>query len=230
MFRLMLVFVSAFITTNAPHAEPQWQTHESIYDIVKSYVAQNINTTAAEYEITVLPLMNRLNLPLCSQPIEGFAPNLPKAGRMSISVRCNGAKKWAIFVSATITPFENVVILTQPLQHGDTVTNQAILARKDVSQLHNNYLTQLSQIMNKQVLRNLPVGTIVTAKDLVEPKLVKRGDRVLITSNQAGITIKMNGVAESDGSKGQTIRVKNQNSARIINAVIVEMGVVRVSQ
>ncbi len=229
MFRLMLVFASAFITTNAPHAEPQWQTHESIYDAVKSYVAQNINT-ATEYEITILPLMDRLNLPLCSLPIQTFAPNLPKAGRMSISVRCNGGKKWSIFVSATITPFENVVILTQPLQHGDTVTNQATLVRKDVSQLHNNYLTQLNQIVNKQVIRNLPVGTIVTAKDLVEPKLVKRGDRVLITSNQAGIAIKMNGVAESDGSKGQTIRVKNQNSARIVNATIIDAGVVQVSQ
>ena len=226
----MLVFASAFMTMNAPHAEPQWQTHESIYEVVKSYVAHNINTTA-EYDINVAPLIDRLNLPLCPQPIEAFAPNLPKAGRMSINVRCNGDKKWSIFVSITITPFENVIILTQSMQRGGTVTEHHVtLARKDVSQLRDAYLTQLDHVINKQVARNLSAGTIVTAKDFVELKLVKRGERVLITSDSAGLAIKMNGIAQTDGSKGQVIRVKNQNSERIINATVTDVGQVSVSQ
>ena len=230
MNRLMLVFASVFMTMNAPHAEPQWQTHESIYEAVKSYVAQNINTTA-EYEITLTPLMDRLNLPLCSEPIQAFTPNPLKTGRSSINVRCNVGKKWAIFVPAMITPFERVVISTQPLQKGETVTERQItLARKDVSQLHGNYLTQLSQVVNKQVARTLPVGTVVMLKDFVEPKLVKRGERVMITSDRSGIAIKMNGIAQSDGSRGQMIRVKNQNSERVINATVIDSGQVSVSQ
>ncbi len=230
MIRLMLVFASVFMTMNAPHAESQWQTHESIYEAVKSYVAQNINTTA-EYEITLVPLMDRLNLPLCSQPIQAFTANPLKTGRSSINVRCNVGKKWAIFVPATITPFEQVVILTQPLQSGEAVTERQItLARKDVSQLHGNYLTQITQVLNKQAIRTLSVGTVVVLKDFVEPKLVKRGERVMITSDRSGIAIKMNGIAQSDGSRGQMIRVKNQNSERIINATVIDSGQVSVSQ
>ena len=231
MFRLMLIFASAFfITINAPHAEPQWQTHESIYEVVKSYVAHNINTTA-EYEINVVPLIDRLNLPLCPQPIQAFAQNLPKAGRMSINVRCNGDKKWSIFVSITNTPFENVIIMTQSLQRGEIVAERHVtLARKDVSQLHDAYLTQLNHAIGKQVARNLSAGIIVTVKDFVEPKLVKRGERVVIVSDSAGLAIKMNGIAQTDGSKGQIIRVKNQNSERIINATVTDVGQVSVSQ
>lgn len=230
MTRFILIFAIALFT-NATHAEPEWQSHESIYEVVKSYVAQNINTTA-EYEINLVPLMDRLNLPLCPQPIQAFTPGVVKAGRTSVNVRCNsGSKKWAIFVSTMITPFDRVVVLTQPLQRGEPILEKHItLARKDVSPLHGNYLTQFDGVLNKQVGRNLPAGTIITTNDLIEPKVVKRGDRVVIISDKAGIGIRMNGIAQSDGTRGQMIRVKNQNSERIINAVVTDVGQVTVSQ
>lgn len=38
----------------------------------------------------------------------------------------------------------------------------------------------------------------------------------------------MNGVAMMDGIKGQSIRIKNENSGRIINATVIEPGLVSV--
>lgn len=228
MFKLILFFVTAFAFVNATHAEPQWQTHESIYEAVKAYVAQNINTTA-EYEINIVPLASRLNLALCERPMDVFAPNLLKAGRAAINVRCSTGKKWAIFVPVIITPFENIVVLTQNMQHGDKVTEHHVaLARKNVTQLHNNYLTDITQVINKQVSHNLSVGTVITQKDLFEAKLIKRGDHVVMTSSSLGIAIRMNGIAQSDGSRGQVIRVKNQNSERMVNATVIDTGVVDV--
>lgn len=230
MTRFILIFAIALFFTNAPHAEPQWQSHESIYEAVKSYVAQNINTTT-EYEINLVPLKETVHLSLCSQPIQVSTPNLVKAGRTSVNVRCNTGKTWAIFVSITVTPFEKIVVLTQPLQHGDTITERQItLARRDVSSLHDNYLTQLDAVLHKQVTRNLATGTILMAKDVIEPKLIKRGERVVITAEKTGIGISMNGIAQSDGSRGQVIRVKNQNSERVINAIVTDVGKVSVTQ
>jgi flagella basal body P-ring formation protein FlgA len=230
MTRFIVIFAIAFLNINAPHAEPQWQSHESIYEAVKSYVAQNINTTT-EYEINLVPLVDHLNLPLCSQPIKVFTPNLVKPGRTAVNVRCNVGKTWATFVSVMVTPFENVVVLTQPLQRGETVTARHVsLVRKDVSSLQGNYLTQLDSILNKQVVRNLPTGTVVFPKDVVEPKLIKRGERVVITASKSGLGISMNGIAQSDGSRGQLIHVKNQNSGRVISAVVTDVGQVSVTQ
>jgi flagellar basal body P-ring formation protein FlgA len=227
MKRFILIFAFALLTTNAPHAEPQWQSHESIYEAVKSYVAHNINTTA-EYEIN---LMAQVKLPLCAEPIKASTPNLLKAGRTAVNVRCNVGKTWAIFVSAMIIPFDQVVVLDQPLQRGETITPRHVkLVRKDVSSLHTNYLTQLDVTFDKQAGRNLTAGTVITPKDFVEPKLVKRGDRVAITAEKSGIGISMNGIAQSDGSRGQSIRVKNQNSERVINATVIEIGKVSVTQ
>lgn len=230
MTRFILIFAMAFLNVNAPHAEPQWQSHESIYEAVKNYVAQNISTTT-EYEINLVPLMENLHLTLCPEPLQVFTPNLLKAGRTAVNVRCNVGKKWAIFVSTIITPFEQIVVLTQPVQHGEAITQHHItLVRKDVSSLHGNYLTQFEAVLNKQSVRNLTAGTVVTPKDLVEPKLIKRGERVVITAEKSGIGIRMNGVAQSDGSRGQVIRVKNQNSERVINATVTDVGQVSVTQ
>ena len=230
MIRLMFFFVIAFASNNAPHAEPQWQTHESIYESVKSYVAQNINTTA-EYEINIAPLSDRLNLALCNEPLQLFSTKLMSSGRSTVNVRCNLGKKWAIFVSVTITPFDSVVILTQPLQRGELVTQTALaIVRRDVSQLRGNYLTNIESVLNKTTTRTLVAGSVVSKKDFIEPKLVKRGDNVVISKNTLGIEIKMNGVAQSDGIRGQIIRVKNQSSNRVINAIVIDAGQVSVSR
>lgn len=175
-----------------------------------------------------MPLASRLNLALCEQPMEVFTPGLLKAGRVAVNVRCSVGRKWAIFVPVTITPFENIVVLTQNMQHGDKVTqNHVALARKNVTQLH-NYITDLTQVLDKQVSHNLPVGSVVTPKDFFESKLVKRGDHVMMTSTSSGIAIRMSGIAQSDGSRGQVIRVKNQNSDRTVNATVIDAGVVDV--
>ena len=230
MIRFLVVFAIALMTMNAPHAEPNWQTHDSIYEAVKGYVANNINTTA-EYEINIVPLTDRFNLHLCPAPIEVYAPNLAKAGRIAVNVRCNvGNHKWSIFVAVTITPYENVMVLLQAVQHGEPLTAKNVaLSRKDVSQLHGNYLTQTALVFGKVAARNLSSGMVLTAKDLIEAKIIKRGDSVVILAQKAGFEIRMNGIAESDGGLGQRIRVKNQNSERVIDAVVIDRGIVSVS-
>jgi flagella basal body P-ring formation protein FlgA len=58
--------------------------------------------------------------------------------------------------------------------------------------------------------------------------LIKRGDKVVISTKKSDFSIKMSGVAITDGTKNQLIKVKNQNSGRIINATVVEPGLVSV--
>jgi flagellar basal body P-ring formation protein FlgA len=229
MIRFLLLFAMTFTGVKVTHAEPQWHSHESIYEAVKGYVAQNINTTA-EYEINITPLASRLNLQVCTEPLQLFATKLMSAGRSTVNVRCNAGKKWAIFVSVNIVPFDYVVILTQPLQKGEVASEKHFAqVRKDVSTLRGNYLTNANSVVNKQVARTLPSGTIVLSKDFIELKVIKRGDKVVISANVAGIGIKMNGIALTDGTRGQRIQIKNQNSQRVINATVIDAGLVSVS-
>jgi flagella basal body P-ring formation protein FlgA len=223
-----LILALAFFTT--AHAEQGSQSHESIAEAIKAYIAQNISLPG-EYEASLTPLDGRLNLPQCADPLEVSTTNgLIKAGRTTIGVRCNSGKKWSIFTSAIIKTYQIVVVLTQPIQRGEIITRQHLaIEKREVSNLREDFVTQIEQVENKQVIRPLDAGTILSVRNLVEPKLVKRGDKVIISTMRPDFSIRMNGEAMMDGTKGQLIRVKNQNSGRIINATVIEPGLVSVN-
>lgn len=223
------ILALAFISFTTAHAEQSSQSHESIAEAVKAYIAQNINLTG-EYEVSLTPLDSRLNLPQCAEPLEVFTTTgLIKAGRTTIGVRCNIEKKWSIFTSAIIKTYQMVVVLTQPIQRGEIITRQHLaIEKREVSNLREDFVTQPEQIENKQATRQLNPGTILSLKSLVEPKLIKRGDKVVISTTKPDFSIRMNGEAMMDGAKGQLIKVKNQNSGRIINATVIEPGLVSV--
>lgn len=226
---LMLALALVFFTTTA-NAEQASQSHESIAEAVKTYIAQNINLQG-EYEVSLVPLDSRLNLPQCAEQLEAFTTNaVIKAGRSTIGVRCNAEKKWSIFTSAIIKTYQTVAVLSQPMQRGEIITRQHLaIEKRDVSNLRGDFVTQIEQAEHKQVTRQLNTGTILSLNYLVEPKLIKRGDKVVISTTKSEFSIRMSGIAMMDGTKGQLIKVKNQNSGRIISATVVEPGLVSVN-
>jgi flagella basal body P-ring formation protein FlgA len=230
MIKNSLVILALTLVVFTPsHAEQKFQSHESIYELVKDAVARNI-TTAAEYEINVFPLDSQLKLPECTQPLEAFTTTSSmNAGRTAIGVRCNAEKKWSIFTSVVIKIYETVIVLSQPVQRGEIITRQHLaIEKRDVSKLRGDFITQAEQIENKQAARYIQAGAILGLRSFVEPKLIKRGDKIIISAMQPAFAIRMNGVAMMDGTKGQLIRIKNENSGRIINATVIEPGLVSV--
>ncbi len=227
---ISLSLALAFIFFSAAHAESDSQSLESINEAVKSYIAQNINL-AGEYEVSLIPLDERLNLPQCVEPLDVFTPtDLIKPGRLTVGVRCNAAKKWSIFTSAIIKTYQRVVVLSLPIQRGEIITRQHLaIEKREVSKLRDDFVTQIEQVENKQASRQLETGTILSLRNLVEPKLIKRGDKIIISTTKPDFSIRMSGIAMMDGTKGQLIRVKNQNSGRIINATVIEPGLVSVN-
>jgi flagella basal body P-ring formation protein FlgA len=223
----LVIWLLVWVLFTPGHAEQKFQSHDAIYALVKDTVAKTIN--AADYEISVMPLDSQLKLPQCPAPLVATTTGAMKAGRTNIGIRCNADKKWSIFTSAVITVYEHVIVLTRPVQRGDIITRQDLASEKrDVSKLRGDFVTQAEQVENKQAARPMPEGSIVAMKGFIEPKLIKRGDSVIISNTQPAFAIRMNGVALMDGSQGQRIRVKNENSGRVISAVVVKAGWVSV--
>lgn len=211
------------------HAEQRFQSHDAIYAAVRSAIEKKINHSI-EYEINVIALDSQLQLPECAMPLEAYVKaDIVKAGRTTVGVRCNTQNKWTIFSSAVVKFFAAVMVLTEPVQRGEIIAGQMLVSEKrDVSTLREDYFTQAEQVENKQAARALAAGTILSLRNLSEPKLVKKGDKVVISTTQTAFSITMSGLAMMDGRKGQLIKVKNLSSGRIINATVIEPGLVSV--
>jgi flagella basal body P-ring formation protein FlgA len=224
----LIILAGAMGLLTSAQAEQVFQPHESINGVAKDFIAQHVSFE--DYEINLTPLDSQLKLAVCPEPLEAFITGNPiKAGRNSIGIRCNTLNKWSIYLSVIVKIYQPVLVLTQALQRGDTITRDHLsLERRDVSALRGDFISRFEDIDNKQAVRPMLAGSLLSSRNVTEPKVVRRGDKITISSVQSDFAIRMNGLAMMDGVKGQRIRIKNQSSGRIIIATVVEAGLVSV--
>jgi flagella basal body P-ring formation protein FlgA len=231
MKHIYSIFALTLILMSPVNAEQALQPHESIYETVMDFIEQNINPLY-ENEVNIVPIDNLLALSACVEPLEAYTTSdLSKisGGRVAVGIRCNSGNKWSIFVSAIIKFYREVPVLTQSVHRGDIITRQHFtFERKEITRLNEEFATRPEQLENKQATRFLPAGVILSSRTVAEPMLIKRGEKIVISSGQNGFNVRMNGLAMMDGSKGQKIRIKNESSGRVISGVVVESGIVSV--
>jgi flagella basal body P-ring formation protein FlgA len=60
-------------------------------------------------------------------------------------------------------------------------------------------------------------------------KVVKRGEQIILVAATSAMEVRMNGTALEDASVGQTIKVKNSSSKRVVEGVVQAPGIVKVT-
>ncbi len=207
-----------------------FQRLDSIYSTAYAYLASQYEHLK-DFEISIHPLDRRLKLPQCSQPLEGFIPNESiGTGRITVGIRCNGAKPWTVFTSGQVKQFLNVIVLTQPVRRGQTISRKNVMLKNvEVTHTDLHYFTGYDQVSGKQASRHLPSGAILDSRVVIPAKIIKRGEKVTIQASSEGLTITMSGYAMTDGVKDQRISVKNATSNRVIEAKVIKSGLVSVT-
>lgn len=225
---ISFLFLISYSLTNFAASSPT-QPIASIQGAIRHFIDTEFKA-AREFKYSLTHLDPRLKLPLCDQALQVFSQTGSlKPGHNSLGVHCNSAKKWTIYTVAQIQAFKQVVVVIQPLRRGTLIAKRHLaLKSRDIADLRHGYLTNPELVVGKEAKRNLASGTVINSGLFVEPKIIKRGEKVSIEANSSYFNISMAGVALMDGSKGQNIRVKNIKSKRIIQATVVQPGQVSV--
>lgn len=221
---LGILLVVSEVTLGAPV-----QSVPLIQQAVNQFVEANLDPSG-KYEIAAAQIDPRLQLPQCEQALQGFAQSGElKPGRNTIGVRCHGEKGWTIYSLVTVKSFKNVLVLNRSLRRSEVIRAEYLNAEtRDIGLLPHGYLTAWDDVVNKQAVRNIPAGSVLSKLHFADVAVVKRGERVNIQSGKAGVLISAVGTAMADGVKGQKINVKNLSSQRIIQATVVDSGQVSV--
>ncbi len=174
-------------------------------------------------EVSVNNLDPRLRLAGCDRELTTTleSPAIP-LGRVTVRVRCEGSAPWTLFVPAQVKLYRNVLVATRPLKREALLTGEdTVLAERDVGLLNQGYLTDPAQVLDCKLTRPLLPDQIITPSHLQLAEVVKKGDQVVITAQNATINVRMPGEALSSGAPGQQIRVRNLNSQRVIKARVI---------
>ena len=215
----------------APPANP-WQDHAAIRSAAQSFLQAFINSQhEGRSQVKLDQLDPRLKVKACQAPLDAF---LPPGGRVmgntTVGVRCPDQGGWSIYVSARIDVFGPVLVARQPLARGARIEAADLeLVERNLSNLPYGYYTDPQSVTGQLAKRTIAMSTVLTPPMLLEPNLVKRGERVTVIAETGPLKIRTSGKALSDGKSGELVRVRTEGSGRIVDGTIVSPGVIKVT-
>ncbi|MEP0829318.1 MAG: flagellar basal body P-ring formation protein FlgA [bacterium] len=155
----------------------------------------------------------RGTLPLQIEFIRGGAP----------VARCQARLK--------ISHFDTVLTAVCRIKRGEALSpGQFTLQRQNVTSLTEKPLTSFASLENKTALRNINIGQPLLENMLEDIPDIKPGQEIQIKYNSGALSVSVIGVALSKGHIGETIKVRNKQTGKIIKAVVIDSASVALAQ
>lgn len=229
----ILTFLSLGIAGTAQAGVGAKQLRRAVTDFLAGKRAELLAnyTAGTRLEYRINPLDSRLQLADCDQPLALDVKDLsPVGNRLNVHVRCPGSARWALYVPVTLAIWQPVVVVKRPLARGAVISAADLeLEEQDVATLNSPYFSSIQEAAGSVARRPLAAGSPLLASQIEAPLLVQRGQTVVLSARQGTLQVKMNGVAESDGRRGDRISVRNSQSQRLIEGRVTGPGQVEVT-
>lgn len=203
-------------------AVPAQQKVPDIAGQIESYVlSQVIAPAQTDIEVDTRALGNLPNA-RCDRPLD-ISKTTPSLGigNMHVMLNCTDGHPWRAALPLIVRGIAPIVVSTRSLVPGHTVRDQDLRVVKfDISTLHNGYFTDAEPVIGALIKRAVAPGMPVYAYQLRPPFLIKRGEKVFMTTENSRVSIRMMGEALKDGALGDIIPVRNLSSRRVVEGIV----------
>ncbi|WP_101927714.1 MULTISPECIES: flagellar basal body P-ring formation chaperone FlgA [Luteimonas] len=159
-----------------------------------------------------------LRMPACPQALEAR-----RASAGTVEVGCPDA--WRLYVPVRVRRSQTVLVLARGVAPGETITADLFIAeQRDTSRIAGAAVADPADAVGRAARRMLAAGSVLTANDLVAPRLVRRGDTIALVSRNAGVEVRMAGRALGDAGASERVSVENLSSRRVVQGVVGPSG------
>lgn len=193
----------------------QFSDNKILIQIVKIEVPEKIYVPLGKSEI-------RTNFANIRNP---FAPfSLP------LEIRIDGLVVRRISANLQIEGFAEILVAAKNLSLNSKITeNDVRLEKRRIEKNISNYLFDKEKLRGANLVKNLTEGAEITADSFVAGVVVKNGDLLRIEGYSGKLKIIVSGEARASGKIGDRIAVKNSQSGAILQATVVDEGLVRIN-
>jgi flagellar basal body P-ring formation protein FlgA len=207
-------------------------SRESIEQMVKAFVQQQFAGKNQAMTIKEIRGAEPVLLPKGSLSHQVTAPrNTALAGSLPLTVtlKVNDEIEKRVMVTAVVEVLVNALVTTRPLGRFKPIEESDVEVRPvDVAGLPSDYIAEPEAVLGKRTRRLIDANTVLRP-DLVESQpIVKRGDRVRIIFESAGMRITAVGEVKQKGCLGERIPVTNLDSNKVIQARVVDTQTVKI--
>ncbi len=217
---------------------PSISSASNLNEILKKEIISlyEIDTTRCDIEIQKNHI--RINPDefdsLSIYPLAGSISDAQLVPRGSISLRVrfyknyNEIKKGQIRVK--VRHYENVLISIDRIKRFDILTSEKyIIKRMEITSLSENPVTSEDELSGKWAKRNVGKGQILTSRMFETIPAITSGQEVSILYKSSGLEITARGTALQFGCVGELIKIKNNQSRKIIACTVMDDKTVRVT-
>lgn len=209
----------------APALQAQdWQALEPIRLAAAEHVRAQVGADAT---VESGALDSRLRLASCTLPLSlsTFSGN---ASASTIAVRC-AAPEWLVYVPVRVSRSQDVLVLSRPLARGELITAEVLqLQRREGLANGVAAYSEIEQVLGKSPIRPLAAGAVLTAEVLTAPRLVQRGQQVVLIGRAGAVEVRSSGRAMADATAGARVRIQNLTSGLMVEGTVLPTGVVEV--
>jgi flagella basal body P-ring formation protein FlgA len=220
-----IITILCLLASGLCQADWQAELTEQLIEEWQQSLGDSLNGRVA---ISFPGLNQDYQLPDCSHPTDSAWKRPLQPGRNQLILTCE-SPRWRQHLATRLHQWTAVAILTQPLQSDVLLTKDAVrFVEKDLGDLQQGYFTHWSQLSGQALKRPLRTGTVLTPNMIQGALLINRGDLLVIQIQRRGISLETKGIALAKGRLGQSIKVKNQRSGKVLAATVVSSNRVRV--
>lgn len=221
--RITLGFMLA-LSRLAASAESTFEPVDEIADAAIRAVAPDARTdTRVNAQAAV---DSSLRMPKCDQALQSLVARPGVA-----EVACNGTTAWKLYVPVKVRRIAEVVVMARPVGPGQPLDRSMLsLDARDTGSLSGEAIYSLDDALGYNAVRALAAGHTLLRTDLTAPRVIRRGDQVVIVFRNGHVEVRSQGKALRDGAVGEVINVENQSSRRQVQARVTGPGRVETVQ
>ncbi len=218
-FLLFFFSWAVFSATPEQIAQIQKAAEQHVIEVVDQPAGAQLNVNAANIDPRVFATH-------CPEPLQtSSSSHSGSASNITVLVECP-SDNWRIYVPVRLTLSVPAATAVSSLGRGHIITEQDVtISMVDRLSFRRQGFSSLDLLIGAKTKRNIQLGQAITPNDIC---VVCRNDIVLIRVESGAMNITTRGTALADGNLGEQIRVKNNQSNRIIDARVSGIGEVSV--
>lgn len=206
---------------------------ESLASIEQSAIEHIRSELPPDARVTLEPLDQRLRLPACEERLSTvWSPGSRKSGRVTVQVSCESTNRWRIHVQATVMHELEIWVVSRHIGRGEFLSRNMLKQKRvlmgdpsSTRRLAADPVTDYVAVEGFEFTRTARAGEPLDASMLRPRKLILKGERVVLNNSRPGLTLTARGTSMGDASMGERIQIRNDASAKIIDAVVTGRGV-----
>jgi flagellar basal body P-ring formation protein FlgA len=202
-------------------------------EAVEKAVLANFQSEKVETKITKLQLPEKILLPkgnieVFAAPMSGVR-NFLAPFTVLLEIKVDGKTRQRASANVEIETFAEVLVMNKNLSSNERITeNDVRKAKVRLEKPLSNYLLEAAKLHGKKLIKNLSEDEPLLLTSIIPDAVIRTGDMVEIVGQSGKMQIIVQGEARANGRIGERIPVKNSQSGIILQATVVEEGLVKV--